>query len=141
MLERAANKTRCIMKACLVMMNSLINVICFRARRRRAREGRKQDKVHYEGMSSDDELIESHIQRYTTEKGKNVTRFLNFIHTCQLFLFWRNSSSFRSKKENDFIMCSCFCSNLCIVMYRKFRNVPLFRFFFSHLFLFLKFES
>ena len=50
-------------------------------------------------------------------------------HTCQLFLFWRNSSSFRSKKENDFIMCSCFCSNLCIVMYRKFRNVPLFKFF------------
>ena len=34
------------------------------------------------------------------------------LHTCQLFLFWRNSSSFRSKKENDFIMCSCFCSNL-----------------------------
>ena len=26
-------------------------------------------------------------------------------------------------------MCSCFCSNLCIVMYRKFRNVPLFKFF------------
>ena len=51
------------------------------------------------------------------------------LHTCQLFLFWRNSSSFRSKKENDFIMCSCFCSNLCIVMYRKFRNVPLFKFF------------
>ena len=51
------------------------------------------------------------------------------MHTCQLFLFWRNSSSFRSKKENDFIMCSCFCSNLCIVMYRKFRNVPLFKFF------------
>ena len=50
-------------------------------------------------------------------------------HTCQLFFFWRNSSSFRSKKENDFIMCSCFCSNLCIVMYRKFRNVPLFKFF------------
>ena len=50
-------------------------------------------------------------------------------HTCQLFLFWRNSSSFWSKKENDFIMCSCFCSNLCIVMYRKFRNVPLFKFF------------
>ena len=63
------------------------------------------------------------------------------IHTCQLFLFWRNSSSFRSKTENDFIMCSCFCSNLCRVMYRKFRNVPLFKFFFSHLFLFLKFES
>ena len=53
----------------------------------------------------------------------------NLLHTCQLFLFWRNSSSFRSKKENDFIMCSCFCSNLCIVMYRKFRNVPLFNFF------------
>ena len=53
----------------------------------------------------------------------------NPSHTCQLFLFWRNSSSFRSKKENDFIMCSCFCSNLCIVMYRKFRNVPLFKFF------------
>ena len=51
------------------------------------------------------------------------------LHTCQLFLFWRNSSSFRSKKKNDFIMCSCFCSNLCIVMYRKFRNVPLFNFF------------
>ena len=51
------------------------------------------------------------------------------VSTCQLFLFWRNSSSFRSKKENDFIMCSCFCSNLCIVMYRKFRNVPLFKFF------------
>ena len=53
----------------------------------------------------------------------------NKSHTCQLFLFWRNSSSFRSKKENDFIMCSCFCSNLCIAMYRKFRNVPLFKFF------------
>ena len=26
-------------------------------------------------------------------------------------------------------MCSHFCSNLCIVMYRKFRNVPLFNFF------------
>ena len=26
-------------------------------------------------------------------------------------------------------MCSCFCSNLCIVMFRKFRNVPLFKFF------------
>ena len=57
------------------------------------------------------------------------TSFCYLLHTCQLFLFWRNSSSFRSKKENDFIMCSCFCSNLCIVMYRKFRNVPLFKFF------------
>ena len=36
---------------------------------------------------------------------------------------------FSKQKENDFIMCSCFCSNLCIVMYRKFRNVPLFKFF------------
>ena len=60
---------------------------------------------------------------------QNLTLNLNLHHTCQLFLFWRNSSSFRSKKENDFIMCSCFCSNLCIVMYRKFRNVPLFKFF------------
>ena len=48
-------------------------------------------------------------------------------HSCTYIL--ANCSSFRSKKENDFIMCCCFCSNLCIVMYRKFRNVPLFKFF------------
>ena len=57
----------------MIKLANWLRIICFRARRRRAREGRKQDKVHYEGMSSDDELIESHVQRYTTEKGKNLS--------------------------------------------------------------------
>ena len=33
----------------------------------------------------------------------------------------------KGRKKSDFIMCSYFCKNLPVVMYRKFRNVPIFK--------------
>ena len=33
----------------------------------------------------------------------------------------------KGRKKSDFIMCSYFCKNLPVVMYRKFRNVPILR--------------
>ena len=33
----------------------------------------------------------------------------------------------KGRKKSDFIMCSYFCKNLPVVMYRKLRNVPIFK--------------
>ena len=33
----------------------------------------------------------------------------------------------KGRKKSDFIMCSYFCKNLPVVMYRKFMNVPIFK--------------
>ena len=56
-----------------------------------------------------------------------------FLHTCQLSLFNRNCPYFdprkRVKKKSYLTMCPYFCKNLSLVMYRKFRNVPIFKIF------------
>ena len=54
----------------------------------------------------------------------------NLIHTCQLSQFNRYCPYFYPKKvgkRSDFTMCPYFCKNLSVVMYRKFRNVPIFK--------------
>ena len=33
----------------------------------------------------------------------------------------------KGRKKSDFIMCYYFCQNLPVVMYKKFRNVPIFK--------------
>ena len=33
----------------------------------------------------------------------------------------------KGRKKSDFIMCSYICKNLPVVMYRKFRNIPIFK--------------
>ena len=65
--------------------------------------------------------------------SKFVCRVLTCIcrtHTCQLFLFNRNCPYFdprKWRKKSDFIMCSYFCKYLPVVLYRIFRNVPIFK--------------
>ena len=45
--------------------------MCFRARRRRAREG-KNISGHNEGLSSDDEENQSEITKYNQERGGDL---------------------------------------------------------------------
>ena len=44
-------------------------------------------------------------------------------HTCQLSLFNREE---KVGKRSNFTICPYFCKNLSVVMYRNFRNVPIF---------------
>ena len=75
--------------------------------------------------------------------GRNPTLFYTagyppkqeifIIHTCILAncSYYIGTVPFltqkKGRKKSDFIMCSYFCKNLPVVMYRKFRNVPIFK--------------
>ena len=72
-------------------------------------------------------LIMNNIANYISNLFIIVWSILIYVmHTCRPVSFLEGNPSFWSKKREWFYHVCLFLRNLCIVMYRKFRNYPIF---------------